>query len=270
MNRIFSRIRSRLGLKPPIINVRVCGKSLRCREGAIAETPDYDDAWALALLRESRVFFDVGCNVGEISLLALSDDPTRKVVMMDANPIALAQAVENLLLNNFTFARSVLAFIGERDGEEVEFFAVADGQAGSRYRSHALTASKADASFKTSTLSLDTIVEEFNLAPDFVKIDIEGAEAEALNGARRLTLAHTPRYLVEMHSQDELPMRENAERVLRWSREMGYSTYYLKTHTLVESVEPFANRGRCHLLLIPENQPYPERLKEIPQGAPLS
>ncbi|MGH9927859.1 MAG: FkbM family methyltransferase [Pyrinomonadaceae bacterium] len=269
MNRILSKIRSRVGLKPLVVELRIHGKSLRCREGTIPDTPDYDDAWTFALLQESRIFFDVGCNVGEMSLLSLLDDPTRRIVMMDANPTALAAAAENLLLNNFTFSRSVLAFIGEQDGEEVEFFTIADMQAGSRYRSHAKTASKLGSSFMTSTLTLDTIAEEFKLAPDFIKIDIEGAEAEALNGARRITLKYRPRILVEMHSHDELPMRENGERVLSWCREIEYSAYYLKTHCLVESVDSFANRGRCHLLLMPESEPYPERLREISQGAPV-
>lgn len=265
MNKLTAAIIKTIGLPSPIVRREVCGKHLRFRRGTITETPDYDDAWTLALLRESRCFFDVGCNVGEMSLLALSVGVSR-VVMMDANPVALRTATENQLLNNSTFVRSVLAFIGERDGEEVEFFTVGDGQAGSRFASHAKTASKKGISFKMSTLTLDTVAEEFNLAPDFVKMDIEGAEAEALNGAKNLTRKCQPRYIVEMHSQDELPMRQNGECVLAWCQEVNYTAHYLKTHSPVDSVEVFAHRGRCHLLLLPKNQAYPQFLRGISQG----
>jgi FkbM family methyltransferase len=268
-SRILTAIKSRIGLPPPIVCSSVLGVDLSVRADTFPQQPDYDDAWAYALISQCSVFFDVGSNVGEMSLLACLGNPGRRVVTMDANPRALAIAAENLFLNGFSRRiRFVHAFVGETEDQEIEFFTVGTGQAGSRFRSHAKTADAANSSFKVKTTTLNSIARELNLVPDLIKIDIEGAEAEALSGAKELII-HRPRFIVEMHSPTELPMLENGHRVLRWCREVNYDAYYLKKHLLVTSPEVFAGRGRCHLYLQPRGEEYPFYLKEIEQGATL-
>lgn len=55
-----------------------------------------------------------------------------------------------------------------------------------------------------ATLTLDTLLESFP-APDVMKIDIEGGELEALQGARQLLTESRPRILVEvLHNRTEV------------------------------------------------------------------
>jgi FkbM family methyltransferase len=269
-DRLLSSVRSRLGLQPAIVRSSVLGTEVKVRDGTFPRSPDYDDAWLYALITHCNVFFDVGSNLGEMSLLACLDNPLRNVVVMDANPSALATAAENLFLNGFSRrVRFVQAFIADTENEEVEFFTVGTGQAGSRFRSHAKTASGANCSFKTRTTTLDIVARETNLPPDLIKIDVEGAESEVLAGSRELASHLRPRFIVEMHAFKELSMRQNGERVLNWCSEVDYEAYYLKRHVMVTSPDLFANRGRCHLYLQPKGHQYPSFLKEIAQEATL-
>lgn len=245
------------------------------------DRPDQDDGWEWFLVRQSRSFFDIGCNVGHVTLIAALD-PDRQVVAVDPNLEALARAAELVCRNGAsTNVRFVPGFVGARDDETIDFWTVGTGAAGSAYESHAVTASARGSSRSVTTLTLDTLASRVGVAPDLVKIDVEGAESEVLDGARATAAAHRPSFLIEMHSRPELPMTHNADLVLGWAAELGYDAWYLRDHTPLVEPEQIADRGRCHLLLLPTGSDYPTGLSEIPQrcsifaagsaeGAPLS
>jgi FkbM family methyltransferase len=56
--------------------------------------------------------------------------------------------------------------------------------------------------------------------PDFVKIDVEGAELEVLDGAARILDAGNAVFLIELHDWNE--SEENSGKVLRLMRRHGY------------------------------------------------
>jgi FkbM family methyltransferase len=193
--RFFHALRSRLGLPPVLIRRELLGRTVTARFGTIHDRPDYDYGWAYALIHRCAVLFDVGCNVGLESLMACVDRPGRPVLAIDANPHALAMAAENLFLNGFAHqVRFALGFVGAVDGGEVDFYALGTGSAASDRPRRGATA------LRVPRTTLDRLAEEVGLAPDLIKIDVEGAEAEVLVGAVELTRRHRPRFLVEMHS----------------------------------------------------------------------
>lgn len=261
----------RLGFPPPLIRVNLGGYEVIARKGLLRSEADKDDGWLAALIMDSCVFFDLGCNVGEFSLLAALSRPDRVVVAWDANPAALAQCAENLFLNGISHrARFILGFASSQDDETKEFYTFGTDQAGSRYSGHARTASSRGCVSRVATRTIDRIVSELKLTPDLVKIDIEGAESDALEGAKGLAKgSRPPRFIVELHSPPELPMRENCARVLAWCQASDYSAYYLKEHQRLLSPDPVAHRGRCHVLLLPRNAEYPAYLKKISQNSPI-
>ena len=94
-----------------------------------------------------------------------------------------------------------------------------------------------------------------------MKIDVEGAEALVLEGAKNLAKTTDIKILVEMHSNVDLKMEDNASKILKWCKEVGYEAWYLKTNKKMVSPEIIKHRGRCHLLLIPAKYDYLEYLK---------
>lgn len=268
--RRMRRRRSLLGGSSPYEDVQLLGETVRVRTGTIHAQPDYDDAWALFLLRQAVVFVDIGCNRGRFGLMSVIDAPERRLLSIDASREALAIAAENLVLNGRADQlRFVWGFVSDTQGE-IQFWTTAGGgAAGSRYSSHARTAARTGQHVRVPTVSLDSIIEDTGWIPDLVKIDVEGAETEVLRGASQLAGQQTARMLVELHSPQELPMHKNAEMLLEWTRAHTYTAYYLKDHVELADPAQIAHRGRCHLLLQPSEWPYPEGLNKIAQGSPI-
>ncbi|HRE79339.1 MAG TPA: FkbM family methyltransferase [Flavobacterium sp.] len=237
------------------------GKMLKVIKGTFSEKKDSDEVWFNALAQNSSIFFDVGCNIGKTALIALTHDKIEQVVMIDTNSEALNFANLNVINNNFIHkTRSFLGFVSDKNDEELDFYTVGHGSAGSMFKSHAETASILGMSYKVHTITLDSLVQYFKLIPDFIKIDVEGAEFFVLNGAKETVKANKLKILVEMHSNKEMSMKQNTEKVLNWCNEVGYSAWYLTNKQRLIDSEPVKHRGRCHFLLIPEGDDFPTYL----------
>lgn len=249
--------------------INIGGRELKVYPGTYTGI-DKDDAWLSFLLKDTKVFFDIGANVGWTALLANIYGNPNRLVLIDPNAKALTLAAGNLILNNYaTKSTFVNAFVSDKSEEKVKFFTIDTGAAGSMYSSHAKTASSLDSWYWITTVTLDRLVEMLDVIPDLIKIDVEGAESLVLNGASKLCSTNQVRIFVEMHSNQQLLMNKNAEYVLKWCNVNKYKAWYLTNgEELVDPVQ-IASRGRCHLLLLPYDQDYPTQLKSIKQGDSL-
>jgi FkbM family methyltransferase len=258
------------GNGPAILEKKILNLSVKIPKGDRELKEDYDDAWIYALMTQSKDMFDVGCNNGFFTLLACLTSPSRKVVAADANPKVLSVAAEMLFLNGISEqVQFVLGFLSDKEDEEKEFYSTGSGEAGSMYSSHAKSAAAIGSKILVKTTTIDRVLERTGILPELIKMDIEGAEKFALEGAKKLASSHKSRFVVEVHSNPQLSMKENGEAILNWCQSVGHSAYYLKHHTKLDSVDPIVHRGRCHLLLQPSDWKYPEYLNEIQQNDTL-
>lgn len=258
-----------LGCPPRLVEAELAGRRLLVREGTVRPSPDYDDAWLFCAAAEARTIFDIGCNIGQSAMIEMVAGPPKLLVLVDANREALTTAVENCCRNGFeSEVRALCAFVSDVSGENLRFYTTQLGAAGSKFQGHAKTAAKRGASRMVNTTTLDLLAERFG-APDLVKVDVEGAEAEVLKGAAGLARTVGPRFLVEVHSPPELPMIKNATQILEWCRRSQYSAFYLAGHEALADPKQLAHRGRCHLLLQPAGSPWPAWALEVPQSAAL-
>jgi FkbM family methyltransferase len=228
---------------------------------------DYDTAWTVALAIRSRRAFDVGANVGWTALLMFLVGGLEEIVLFDANPLALSIAAENLIRNGLSQkARFFPGLLSDKMGEKMKFYTVGSGSAGSIHPGHAATASSLHTETELQTTTLDNAVRLLGVVPDFVKIDVEGAESLALAGFSATAGKNAVKVLVEMHSNPDLPMRENADRVLNWCEKVGYKAWYLKEHVELLSPNQIEHRGRCHLLLQDAQSELPGYIARLGQG----
>jgi FkbM family methyltransferase len=251
-------------------DVQICGVSLKVLKGAVPKKADYDDAWFFHLAKHSENFFDIGSNIGYMSLLAALQRKTKNILLVDPNPEALARASQNLIINGFgEKVKFITGFVGDKQGEKVKFYTVGSGAAGSMYKGHAVTASAANKFYYVAMATIDSLVEKVGYLPDLIKIDVEGAESLALKGASKTASFSKTKFMVEMHSFPELTMLENATLVLNWCVENGYKAYYMSNSSEIVDPETISGRGRCHVLLLPKSESYPGYLMNISQGAEL-
>ena len=84
---------------------------------------------------------------------------------------------------------------------------------------------------EVETISIDEFIRQDNPQPDLMKIDIEGAEYEALIGAQELLRRKKPVIFLATHS-DEL-----REKCLKLLTEFGYNSKSIDDKPLTESDE---------------------------------
>lgn len=264
-------LRKAIGYKTKIVSVHFMGSEFKVTEGTIPLKADKDDAWFYLLAKNHNEIYDIGSNVGYASILASAPAHDKKIVLVDPNPIALSYAAGNLIRNNMSINKTfILSFVSDKSGEQVKFYTIDSGSAGSMFASHAETASKTNSFYMVNTLTLDEIMGKTGFAPDLVKVDIEGAESYALNGAIKLAGLQKAIFMVEMHAPAEMPMVKNATLVLQWCKENNYKAYYMAEHRQITTPEEIAHRGRCHLLLLPHNKEYPLYLNNMKEGQQLT
>ncbi|MEZ4374574.1 MAG: FkbM family methyltransferase [Polyangiaceae bacterium] len=209
---------------------------------------------------------DVGSNVGQTAVVVLALTGVETIGLIDASPDALARAATSLTHSQLIQrARFFYGFASAEDAQEVAFFNDGFGAAGSKYSQHS---SSSLVEHRVPSARVDTICDQLGMSPDFIKIDVEGAEAEVLQGIERVAEGG-PRILVEMHSNPELTMERNVELILEQCARLNYAAWYLAKGERLTGPAPVAHRGRCHLLLQPASEPYPEWLQGVAQGSAL-
>lgn len=178
--------------------------------------------FVLNYLRPGDEFIDAGANVGVYTLLACSV-PGVRALALEPSTTAFARAAENLALNGFSHRVTLVQqAVGDRPGP-------ARLTVG-RDAMNALV--PADAGEPTEPVivgTLDHLAAEHNLeAVALVKVDVEGWEVEALQGAAGLLKNRRPALIVEAN---------DPEGIERLRRKFGYQRveYRPATNTVVPS-----------------------------------
>jgi FkbM family methyltransferase len=168
-------------------------------------------------IRPGAIVFDVGANVGFFTLLAskLAGDSGR-VYAFEPLPRNLDFLERHVRLNDLA-------------NVYVEALAVAatSGEAHFRVAQHASMGGLAEGGdLRVVTASLDDLIASGHVArPDFIKMDIEGAESDALRGAARLLAGGPLTIALSTHGWQQ---HENCRTILT---EAGFHVQLLKDGT---------------------------------------
>jgi len=162
---------------------------------------DYDERYEARLVRRlldpGERFWDIGANIGYFSLLAATAlKNTGQVVAFEPGQGAYGRLLENIALNPYRNLLTYNLAVTDREGEATLYLApgMADGCA-SLYGA----GSQSQGRESCRTVSLDGFATSQGLpGPDFIKIDVEGAELPVLRGAREILASFQPLLLVEL------------------------------------------------------------------------
>jgi FkbM family methyltransferase len=189
------------------------------------------------LVREGDVAFDLGAERGWFTLLlGRIVGPTGQVHAFEAFPATVPKLRDNVALNDMPWIRVNPVGVSKHPGTMHFEPPSAEATQHRDYLQHCggvghLTQNPTPAAVEVPVIRLDDYVEETGLRRlDFMKIDIEGAEIDALEGARRTLQRFRPIISIEYN-------RVTLERVgQRWQRldelfdEFGYDRFLFQSH----------------------------------------
>ncbi len=245
-------------------NVQILDQDFLVLRGSAYKTPQEDSAWLVELSRRSNQIFDVGVNTGQSTLLILAANKDANLVLVEPDPVSLSVATENLIKNRLIKnVRIFPGFASQSSGEEITFWSFFGDAAGSRFSEQANTAKRNNQYSTVTSIALDDIVNQLGIMPDLVKMDIEGAEYEALQGAHSILGSGTTKFLIEMHAFNEDLLRSGSSKLLDILQPYDYEVWDLDTKDQVTYDSPVRDRVRYHVLLTPKTMGFPEFLKNI-------
>jgi FkbM family methyltransferase len=144
-------------------------------------------------VRPNSVFYDVGANVGIYSLLASMLVGTGKVFAFEPVPRNIGFLNEHLRLNRVTNVEVLPVAISDTVG--VAHFDVEE----TGYMGHLTN----QGGVSVQTESLDSLVQGTKISPpDYIKMDVEGAELLALRGATETFRRYRPSLFLATHGRD--------------------------------------------------------------------
>jgi len=174
------------------------------------EPDDYE--FFIQLVKDKKVFFDVGANIGWYSYLAAAHGVSQIVAF------EFIADYSNFLKNSFSANDIKGIVVNQGVGENCLDATYSDPLA--------------SASGRLGTL--DDYAMSHNIWPDFVKMDIEGFELDALRGARQV-LSRRPVLHISIHSEYLAERGQSSSEVLGLLYSFGYTlianhedTYFMR------------------------------------------
>lgn len=150
------------------------------------------------LIKPGMVIYDIGANVGFFTvLMAKLTGPTGAVFAFEPMPVTADAARRNAALNQFEHVTVTAAAVGRASGtvklaiqEESTWAKLDDG-------------SGTSPTIDVPMVAIDALVAAGTIKPPaLIKIDVEGAELEAIEGMRATLREHRPAVLCEMHGKN--------------------------------------------------------------------
>lgn len=178
-------------------------------------------------IQDGKVIYDLGANVGFYTLLSSVIVGSKgKVIAFEPLPRNLEYLRQHMIINRV-------------DNVTIKDAAVSDttGLITFDIGPHSSMGKIAEnGTLKVKTVVLDTLVDKGEIPPpDYMKIDIEGAEFLALQGARRMLEKYHPTIFLATHG------KEVHQKCLEFLTSLGYKLRSINEKSLEETDEVIAD-----------------------------
>ena len=184
-------------------------------------------ACIMETLQPGDCFYDVGAHIGYYSMVAARRVGVRgRVIAFEPDPANVETLQGNLSRNGLSQVEVIGAAVWKQSGDVSFQRSARDSPTLSSRRGRVVpssSSSPASSRIRVESVSLDEFAPRHGF-PKLIKIDVEGAEVEVLQGARKLVARSSPILLIEVH---HLPAADFLENQLRQD---GYSLQWLERH----------------------------------------
>ncbi len=167
--------------------------------------PELENVFRRVAAAPGIYFIDCGANIGYWSVLASQLLPAGRCIAVEASPLQYAKLLRNAQLNHDRFI-AVSGALWSHDGEILVIVTNERWHAGSsvvnwkekigqtRYHEH-----------KIESVTIDSLCDRYVAGADarvLIKLDVEGAEVQALEGAQKVLASRETIVMYEDHGQD--------------------------------------------------------------------
>lgn len=210
---------------------------------------EYDLLIARYFLEQSKVFYDVGANIGLYCFLGAQINSNLEIVCFEPQKDCVAQLEQSIYLNNWENRISICnSALSDRD-DDVKLYLAGSG---SSIESD-FVGTKINESSSVPSRQLDSL---YFKAPDFIKIDVEGHEYKTLCGATQTIKANLPIIFLEL--VDNIPARnyvnQNFASTLQLLFALNYRIYRSDGNGILNRVRSTKSHdGILMYLCIPKN-----------------
>jgi len=172
----------------------------------------------------SGTVFDIGANIGYVSLCVAKTFPKIRVFSFEPIPSTFAQLCANIELNGFHTITPLNHGLSNLAGP-VEFFFYPEESGNSSLKQLVTVGSLIK--IKTHVKTLDEVVEESGVAPDFIKCDVEGAELLVFQGGKKTLQTARPIVLTEMLRKWSAKFNYHPNDIIRYFDDLDYECFVI-------------------------------------------
>ncbi|MFM7573931.1 MAG: FkbM family methyltransferase [Snowella sp.] len=178
------------------------------------------------LCKSGDIVFDVGANfAGLTTVMSRIVGPKGVVCAFEASPRIIDKTQRNLVLSGCNNVQLFHNAVYHTSGKKVKIF-LGDHLNDSIYSEYG-----EDSSYEVKTLALDDFIATTQIIPNLVKMDIEGAEFDALKGFVKTLKTAKPHLILETQREDT--------RCLDFLRDLGYSAIDLNTYQEITVIDDY-------------------------------
>lgn len=188
----------------------------------------------------SRCLLDVGANIGYHALRLAIREPQARVHAFEPLPQSFEFLSRNIAANGLAGrVRAHAHGLSKANGSFEFFIAPENGTNASLLN----VAQRADARRVVGlALKLDDWVSNTGEAPDYIKVDVEGAELWVFEGAAQTLAQHKPKVFTELLRKWSAPFGYHPNDVLRFFAQLGYGCWAVghgvqRLHEVIDQTE---------------------------------
>jgi len=181
-----------------------------------------DFTMLLQLVRPGAVFLDIGANIGWYSVHVAVRDPLARVIAVEPIPSSYGWLLAAIAANNLPNVTAINAAVGAERGTMTLFVDPTISGAASAAPS---TGTDGLQRVSCAVSTIDDLVADHGGTVDVVKLDIEGAELFALEGAASTLAAHHPIVFCEMLRKLTKPFGYHPNDIIALMRGHGYECF---------------------------------------------
>jgi FkbM family methyltransferase len=175
--------------------------------------------------KEEPVFFDIGSNIGLISMYVLKNSKA-KVFSFEPGMSQMPILFLNCIANKFESRWSINQYaISDSIGKSVFYSNIDHRHNGGDGLLDTGRSKSGMYEYKVNTITLDQWCRENNTYPDIIKIDVEGSELMVINGAEETISKHKPKIFLEISTINLKKYPYGPEDILKKLNDMGYDVF---------------------------------------------